>query len=61
MRRSTILIITIMISVMVVLAALGSWQVNRLRWKEDLIARINARMNSDPRSLEQIELLWQRQ
>ncbi|MCP4070205.1 MAG: SURF1 family protein [Hyphomicrobiales bacterium] len=61
MRRSTIIIILTMTSVMAVLAALGSWQVNRLRWKEDLIARINARMNSDPRSLEQIELLWQRQ
>lgn len=32
----------------VLLAALGIWQVQRLQWKLDLIARVNARVNAEP-------------
>lgn len=31
-----------------VLVALGSWQLERLRWKEDVIAQIEARLAADP-------------
>ena len=31
-----------------VLVGLGSWQLERLRWKEDVIARIEARLAADP-------------
>lgn len=31
-----------------VLVALGTWQVKRLEWKQDLIARVEARLNAAP-------------
>lgn len=34
--------------VVVILCALGVWQVERLAWKEDLIARVNARLTAAP-------------
>lgn len=37
-----------------VLLALGTWQVKRLVWKEDLIAAIEQRSQMEPASLEQI-------
>ncbi len=40
-----------------VLLALGTWQVQRLHWKEDLLATISARVTSDPRPLAEIERL----
>jgi len=39
-----------------VLLALGTWQVNRLHWKEDLIATINERVASDPRPLSDVQM-----
>jgi surfeit locus 1 family protein len=39
----------------VCLLALGTWQVQRLAWKEGLIAAIDARMNSAPLPLAEIE------
>lgn len=41
-----------------VLLALGTWQVQRLQWKEALIARVEQRRTADPASLAQIEALW---
>ncbi len=38
-----------------ILVALGTWQVNRLQWKEALIARIDARMQAAPVSLGEAE------
>lgn len=32
----------------VMLAGLGTWQLERLRWKEDVIARIEARLDAEP-------------
>ena len=37
------------------LLGLGTWQVQRLQWKEALIASINARINSRPRTLAELE------
>lgn len=34
--------------VLAALIALGTWQLQRLRWKEDLIARVEARVSAEP-------------
>lgn len=39
------------------LLALGTWQVQRLHWKEGLLATIDARVASPPRPLADIEML----
>ena len=38
-----------------ILLALGTWQVERLAWKETLIATIDARIASEPRSLQDMQ------
>lgn len=43
--------------VLAALLALGTWQVQRLQWKEGLIARIEARIAAAPVSLDRIETL----
>lgn len=40
-----------------ILLGLGTWQVQRLGWKEDLIATIEQRVSADPRPLAEIEQL----
>lgn len=40
-----------------VLISLGTWQVNRLHWKEDLLAAIEERSTAQPAGLEMIESL----
>ena len=35
-----------------ILLGLGTWQVNRLAWKQDLLATINERIHAKPRPLE---------
>nr|WP_244642603.1 SURF1 family protein [Phyllobacterium sp. 628] len=42
----------------VILVALGTWQVERLQWKEALLATINERTHSDPLPLPQVEKIW---
>lgn len=43
------LVLTVALSVLaVVFIALGSWQVQRLFWKLDLIARVDARVHAEP-------------
>jgi surfeit locus 1 family protein len=42
----------------VTLLALGTWQVQRLQWKEALVATIEARTHSAPVSLAEIEALY---
>ncbi|MEM7068927.1 MAG: SURF1 family protein [Pseudomonadota bacterium] len=51
MRGSTLLIIACMIVGIAVLAGLGTWQVNRLFWKEELIAKVEARTKLAPMNL----------
>jgi surfeit locus 1 family protein len=40
------------------LVALGTWQVERLHWKEGLLATIDQRIHSTPRPLSEIERLF---
>src|SRR5690606_3332260 len=40
--------------VFAILIALGTWQVQRLHWKEGLIATIEARIHAKPVALEEI-------
>lgn len=49
------LLVAISGAALVVLAALGTWQVQRLAWKEELIATIDARIASAPQPLDEIE------
>lgn len=58
MRSSTLLIVIAMISGIAVLLALGTWQVKRLYWKDNLIAQTKARVSEAPLSLEQVEQQW---
>ncbi|GGE78002.1 SURF1 family protein [Sphingomonas prati] len=47
--RLTLVILTIVTALLVAgLFGLGTWQVNRLAWKRDLIARVNARVHAPP-------------
>lgn len=61
MKRSTFFILVPMALCMAALLALGNWQVQRLHWKEDLIAIVKQRMNEPPASLTEIETLWDTQ
>jgi len=49
--RSNLILIICMISGLIVLISLGTWQVNRLYWKEELIERVQARIASEPTAL----------
>jgi surfeit locus 1 family protein len=42
-----------------VLAGLGAWQVQRLQWKEDLIAQVGARIKSPPLSLQEMSVQFE--
>lgn len=41
-----------------VLIGLGSWQLQRKAWKEDLVARLDARIHAAPITLDQALALW---
>lgn len=43
---------------LLVLIALGTWQVERLAWKEDLLATIDARIAAEPRSVDTVLAQW---
>lgn len=47
-RRSPWLVLACAVPVLAVLVWLGTWQVQRLAWKEDLLATIDARIASAP-------------
>jgi surfeit locus 1 family protein len=47
--------------VFAILMALGTWQVERLQWKENLLAEIEQRSHAAPEPLGQIEKLWAEQ
>lgn len=47
--------------VFAILVALGTWQVERLQWKENLLAEIEQRSHAAPESLGEIEQLWAEQ
>ncbi len=53
MRLSTVLVLVCMLAGTAVLAGLGTWQVKRLLWKEELIARVSARIKLAPMQLDE--------
>ena len=55
MKRSDILVIVCMAAALSVLLTLGTWQVQRLYWKEALIERVQNRLSSQPVSLTELE------
>ncbi len=54
MRLSTLIIIFCMGAGLTVLCSLGSWQVQRLYWKEALIERVNSRVKLEPVPLNDV-------
>lgn len=48
MKNSTIAIVAFMAVGIVILCGLGNWQVNRLYWKQELIAKVNQRIALAP-------------
>ena len=50
-----VLLVLLIIAGTAVLMALGFWQVARLHWKEALIARVESRMQGEPRPLPLVE------
>jgi surfeit locus 1 family protein len=56
MRGNLILIAWMAVGI-AILSALGFWQVQRLAWKENLIATVEARRTMEPVSLERVETM----
>ncbi|RCS23373.1 SURF1 family protein [Phyllobacterium salinisoli] len=54
------LIMTVALAVFAILIALGTWQVQRLHWKEGLVATIAERVASPPRPIDQVEAIYGR-
>lgn len=50
-----IVLLVLALGAFVTLISLGTWQMNRLAWKEDLIATIDARVAATPRPFAEIE------
>lgn len=57
-RRPGPLLALCVLAAMAVLVSLGTWQVQRLQWKEALLARIEDRLDAEPAALEEIERVW---
>lgn len=53
-RRRMVLVAVVGVFALAMLLALGTWQVQRLQWKEALLDRIAERMASEPRPLSEI-------
>lgn len=51
----SVLLAIVSFAALAALLALGTWQVQRLHWKEQLIATIDARISSKPRSLADVQ------
>jgi surfeit locus 1 family protein len=56
-RGGAALLVILALAAFAVLIGLGTWQVQRLHWKEGLIATIEARVAAAPRPLAEIEAL----
>lgn len=52
--RPGILVSVLALAVLAVLVALGTWQVKRLVWKEELLATIDARIAADPVPVDEV-------
>lgn len=53
-RRFSLLSAFLVLAVFAVLVSLGTWQVNRLVWKENLLATIVERMQGEPLPLDEV-------
>lgn len=51
----SVLLVVLSLGALAALLALGTWQVQRLHWKEGLVATIDARIASEPRPLADIQ------
>lgn len=56
-RRLGPVTLIVIMAALAVLLALGTWQVKRLYWKQDLLAKIETRMVAAPANLEEIVAL----
>ena len=54
-RLRSIVLVVISLAALGVLLALGTWQVQRLQWKEALVSTIDARVASEPRTIEDVQ------
>lgn len=57
-RGATLLLMACGLVALAVLLVLGTWQVQRLSWKENLVATINSRIEAEPLGLTEIEAQW---
>lgn len=57
-RRISWLVVLLGLVAFAILIGLGTWQVQRLHWKEELLATIEARTHAAPRPLAEIEALY---
>lgn len=58
MKRDLVVLTTCAIAAFLVLVALGTWQLQRLAWKDGLIARIESRTTDEPISLKEALSRW---
>lgn len=49
--------LVVALAVLATLLSLGAWQVERLRWKEGIVATIDARIHSAPLAVEEVEAI----
>ncbi|MEO0618831.1 MAG: SURF1 family protein [Pseudomonadota bacterium] len=54
MTRSSLIVTVLAAGALAVLIGLGTWQVQRLAWKSELTAKITARVDASPLSVEQV-------
>lgn len=59
-RLSTFIILACMAVGIAFLSSLGFWQLKRLAWKENLIQTVEDRRHSEPKSIDEISKLWQK-
>ena len=55
MRLSQIILLFCILAGIAVLCGLGFWQLNRLAWKEEMIARVERGLSADPKSIFETE------
>ena len=53
-RLSVVLALVLGLAALAILLALGTWQVQRLQWKEALLATIEARVHAEPKPLDEV-------
>lgn len=61
MRSSTVLIIVLLLAALAVLLGLGTWQMQRLAWKENLIEMTRERSAGEPLGLPDVLAVWEKE